>query len=91
MKKGLKSYWPLDCYITEGQKLGTFLENKVVYQKYKSHQNSFSLRLILLTEKKSEKDWIDFRLLDDLENQNFYAPLSWTFGLAYSPLNSATL
>ena len=30
MKKGLKNYWPLDCYITEGQKLGTFLENKVV-------------------------------------------------------------
>ena len=50
--------------------MGTFLENKVVYQKYKSHQNSFSLRLILLTEKKSEKDWIDFWLLDDLENQN---------------------
>ena len=32
MKKGLKNYWPLDCYITEGQKLGTFLENKLFYK-----------------------------------------------------------
>ena len=31
MKKGLKNYWPLDCYIIEGQKWNSFLENKVVY------------------------------------------------------------
>ena len=30
-EKSLKKYWPLDCYITEGQKMGTFSENKVVY------------------------------------------------------------